>query len=473
MATEINIRPSHQSEVLSQAIGSVPEMLLQFQRARQDKALANQADARAERQMIMQEARFENQERIQNQVENTERALKKWSNSGYRWDLLEEDNTKALYASNLPSDAEQWAGYDTEMRSLGSSASQERFFDSKKANDQRYMNQVFNRWYVDAKRLLSMNNNHSKSDFEKKELLDEFFNTENVFKNYANAFSAEKATHLFGQFDYKMGSHPSLSILQKIGNFIGHDNLETQESSSPITTSGKILQQAGNISDAVDQQTGFNPKAAAVPVGLALAETLRRSYSSSIADATKPILKDINKAWQPPSKGGLNAKEFLDKFRMRKGDASTDKKTFKASKDIMKKARRMAGPGVWAGAKSIPAYLASIEGGGLVGSEVGSMFGDKGEKIGKEAGRIGGTVAAPALKNAMTNVYKKIQQKGLPWALKKIATKGGPKLAMKMLGKGAIGAMGAPFSGGTSAMFMGGLIAKDIYDIADILLTEE
>ena len=73
----------------------------------------------------------------------------------------------------------------------------------------------------------------------------------------------------------------------------------------------------------------------------------------------------------------------------------------------------------------------------------------------------------------MTNVYKKIQQKGLPWALKKIAAKGGPGLAMKMLGKGAVGAMGAPFSGGVSSALMGGLIAKDLYDIADILLTEE
>ena len=44
---------------------------------------------------------------------------------------------------------------------------------------------------------------------------------------------------------------------------------------------------------------------------------------------------------------------------------------------------------------------------------------------------------------------------------------------MKMLGKGAVGAMGAPFSGGVSSALMGGLIAKDLYDIADILLTEE
>ena len=200
---------------------------------------------------------------------------------------------------------------------------------------------------------------------------------------------------------------------------------------------------------------------------------IRRSYGSAVSDATKPIMKDIRTAWKSPKAGGMDWKTFQETYNMNKGDAGGKGKKFKASDAIKKQASRMARPGVWPTVKSLPAYAATTMGGEALGAEVGSMFGGKGEDVGREVGGIAGTVAAPAVKNAMTNVYKKISQKGLPWALSKIYSKAGPGLAMKMLGKGALGAMSGPFTGGTGTVFMGSLIAKDIYDIADILLTEE
>ena len=409
MAVNLNISPSYQSQVVSKSIESIPETILAVMRANQDNNRDNRkmeleaqrlesSKAIAERTMAMQEGKYQWEKGLQEKLDNSKRALSKWTSEGYAWDALSNPDSREVYGRGIPSTAQTWAGYKADMQSFGGNANQNVFLQEKNANDKNYMNQVMNRWIIDVNALKSTPTFQNLSKFEKSQALNSQLNASKIYQNYADAFGQTEAHSFFLQHipEYTLGISEEVGFFDKILN-MGRLN-QGQGLGGPTSgpTSNQLLQQAGNISDAVDQQTGFNPKAAGIVGGLGMAEALRRSYSSSVADATKPILKDIGKDWKGPAQGGMDWKKFQEKYNIKKGDASTSSKSFQASKDITKKARRMAGPGVWSGAKSVPAYLAAIEGGGLVGSEVGSIFGDKGEKLGKEAGRIGGTVAAPA-----------------------------------------------------------------------------
>ena len=97
MATNINITPSYQSQALSKTLSSVPEMLLQYQRARQDKALAEESAARQERRLVIEESNHNWNKKIQEQGINAQNALNHWSGEGYRYDLLADKDGRLAY----------------------------------------------------------------------------------------------------------------------------------------------------------------------------------------------------------------------------------------------------------------------------------------------------------------------------------------------------------------------------------------
>lgn len=85
------------------------------------------------------------------------------------------------------------------------------------------------------------------------------------------------------------------------------------------------------------------------------------------------------------------------------------------------------------------------------------------ETIGTQAGMGSGQIAM------MKKIKNAISKKGYKWALKKVAQKGGLKLAMSVGAKAILGTAGGVVSGGALTAVSAGLLAKDLYDIAQIL----
>lgn len=114
-------------------------------------------------------------------------------------------------------------------------------------------------------------------------------------------------------------------------------------------------------------------------------------------------------------------------------------------------------------------------GGYMVGSEVfggigGVIGGDKGEQIGEIVGGTTGAITANATWGLLKRAYNK---HGLSWILTRIVKKGGVGLAARTLGKGALGAVGASFSGPVSIALMSAWLASDAYAIYNILQEAE
>jgi hypothetical protein len=114
-------------------------------------------------------------------------------------------------------------------------------------------------------------------------------------------------------------------------------------------------------------------------------------------------------------------------------------------------------------------------GGYMVGSEVfggigGVLGGEKGEQVGEIIGGTTGAVTANATFGLLKRAYNK---HGLSWILTRIIKKGGVGLAARTLGKGALGAFGASFSGPISIALMTAWLASDAYAIYNILQEAE
>ena len=85
------------------------------------------------------------------------------------------------------------------------------------------------------------------------------------------------------------------------------------------------------------------------------------------------------------------------------------------------------------------------------------------ETLGTQAGMGSGQIAM------LSKIKNKIQKNGMAWALKKIAQKGGFKLALSVGGKAILGTAGGLVSGGVLTGVSAAMLAKDLYDIYNIL----
>ena len=85
------------------------------------------------------------------------------------------------------------------------------------------------------------------------------------------------------------------------------------------------------------------------------------------------------------------------------------------------------------------------------------------ELIGTQAGMGSGQVAL------LKQIKNKIKDKGMGWALRRIASKGGLKLATSVGTKALLGTAGGILSGGALLGVSGALLATDLWDIANIL----
>lgn len=122
-------------------------------------------------------------------------------------------------------------------------------------------------------------------------------------------------------------------------------------------------------------------------------------------------------------------------------------------------------------AKTLGRGAAGAIAGSGIGYGVGSLVGgEKGGKIGEVAGGTTGIYALPKMWDV---VSKKVSEKGMPWAMKRIAKKGGPSLLARVLAKAGLAGFSGALTGGLSTALMTGFVAKDLYDIANILAEEK
>lgn len=290
MAVNLNIRPSYHSQVVSKSIESIPETILAMLQAKQDKSemeLRRQqlesSQAIAERTMALQEGKYQWEKGIQEKIDNSKRALSKWTSQGYAWDALSNSDSREVYGSIIPSDAKGWTGYQADMQSFGGDANQFTFLKEKKANDQNFMSEVYNRWTADVDAIKSTRAYQDGNAYERNQLLEQHLNASNVYRNYAIAFGPQAAEKAF-QGHYIPGLAEERGWLQK-----GKDWWFGSKQQEDMSDLDALRQQARGLGQSQEISPGK------IGTGLALAEGARRLYKGRMGSLTKDITDKLDK----------------------------------------------------------------------------------------------------------------------------------------------------------------------------------
>jgi len=232
---------------------------------------------------------------------------------------------------------------------------------------------------------------------------------------------------------------------------------------------------------------GFNPDTGKMIKGTKANPTLRMEYNiwNKAEGAELKRLESLQKAGTNVNQDRLKVLQSKrDKFKSdlssNKQNISKAKKRLEAQKRIVAdkkklyRGRGFAPRGIPQG--TFPAAMKGLTA-GFVG-EIAAMptrmlFGDEtqGQRVTNEAIETMGTQAG--MRTGQVVMFKKIKNKiqknGMAWALKRIAQKGGLKLALSVGGKAILGTAGGIISGGVLTGVSAALLAKDLYDIYNIL----
>ena len=246
---------------------------------------------------------------------------------------------------------------------------------------------------------------------------------------------------------------------------------------------------------------GFNPDTGKIIKGTKASPSLQMKYNAWNKSADGGVelkrLESLEKAGTKVNQDKL--KELQSKRNKFKSDLSSNKqKIDKAKKKLSaqqkvvadkKKLYRSKGkgftprgyetlkgkiPGIVKGPGSLAlkGYGAKWIG-DLAAMPTRALLGDdtKGKKVTNETIEAVGTQLGMGkqYRGMVNNIISKVRQKGAAWALKRIASKGGIKLATSVGIKAIIGIGGGALTGGALAAVSGTLLTKDLYDIYQIL----
>jgi len=234
---------------------------------------------------------------------------------------------------------------------------------------------------------------------------------------------------------------------------------------------------------------GFNPDTGKMIKGTKASPTLRMKYNAwnKIEGAELKRLESLQKAGTNVNQDKL--KELQSKRDKFKSDLSSNKQKISKAKQKLsaqqkvvankKKLYRSKGKGF--APRGVPQGTGAAAMTGLRGQFMGEiaamptrmLLGDetKGAKLTNEAIETLGTQAGMGSGQIamLSKIKNKIQKNGMAWALKKIAQKGGFKLALSVGGKAILGTAGGLVSGGVLTGVSAAMLAKDLYDIYNIL----
>ena len=234
---------------------------------------------------------------------------------------------------------------------------------------------------------------------------------------------------------------------------------------------------------------GFNPDTGKMIKGTKASPTLRMKYNAwnKIEGVELKRLESLQKAGTNVNQDKL--KELQSKRDKFKSDLSSNKQKISKAKQKLsaqqkvvankKKLYRSKGKGF--APRGVPQGTGAAAMRGLRGQFMGEiaamptrmLLGDetKGAKLTNEAIETLGTQAGMGSGQIamLSKIKNKIQKNGMAWALKRIAQKGGFKLALSVGGKAILGTAGGLVSGGVLTGVSAAMLAKDLYDIYNIL----
>jgi hypothetical protein len=331
-----------------------------------------------------------------------------------------------------------------------------------------YMNQIVGRFNLEYERVRRENPNESEDKIM--EYMRDNYNADNVYRQYSKVQAIGGSEYL-NQLKY---TPPTADDPWYVDwGFVDKDIDDSELSMSGKGVTGGILGTAGGAytaKKALDSWSNFRG--------------LKKEDLDKIAKLKKDLAyeKELVKLGKEPiNKGaklkGTKGKNILGTKTLNKKIQELEKSLAEkypkseAAKKYLDEAKKFVSKG--AGGKILKSGKNIIKSGSpyFAADMIASQIGKEGT-ITHEAADMAGTLGAPALGKMTSNIYSKVKKMGTKKALEKIIKKGGWKLAAKVAGKGALGAIGTPFSGGVSAALAGGLLLKDVYDIYQILNEE-
>ena len=406
---------------------------------------AKSADARAERISVLQEANMKFQQDTARKTQGMREGYLTHTAEGLDWESITSNDTNKMFGGALPDISSQLAKMDSVSKSYGTSFDTGEFLAGVQSNRQKYMSFVANRFKAQKE---ALENTPYANPTDIASVLTNDYHGRNVYNNLLDSgFDDLTASKMLG--GYKPGPRKAT----------------WGEWAESWYRDPEIAGKGGGISPGKIAGYGGTAIGTAAVTAWGSAKILDtyKDYAdikNKDLDSIKNLQKKIGYEKELKTLGPESAKD-LGKYQ---------KELTELNKKLADKypkseaAKKWAGKGL-RGARNIGLFAASRYGTGKLGEIAG---GD----LGREVGEIAGTAGAPAVNKIAKNIYSKVKKLGTRRALELIAKKGGWKLAASVAGKGALGAIGTPFSGGVSAAISGGLLVKDLVDIYNILNEE-
>ncbi len=435
-----------------------PDEILKYMQTLQQMGATNQANKRAERQLLMQEAQHKYNMDLERQTRNLGLAFTNFSQEGLDYKALGTQDTGELFSIQLPEVTAGWDKYKAEARVNGiEKPDMMKFQQQTIANQANYMNNIISRFNYEMDTIRRDNPNASESELY--EYAQEHFNANNVYKQYSklqslgaqnlsplkysppttddpwyvdwNLVDKEVGTGEYSPGWLSYGALPAAGLgykaIQGISKYLNSDQIQQLAKLREDLAYEKELR-------------GLGPKG-------------RGSLQSGRNKIRKEIDELIGKLETEHPKKEWVRKKFES---IKKGGASLkDSAKGLSSKSILKTAKNIG--------KATPFYMATDWAAKKIGGD---------DTVAGNIGQIGATLGTPAIQKMSSNIYNKVKKMGTKKALEKIIKKGGWKLAAKVAGKGALATIGAPLSGGVSTVIGAGLLVKDLSDIYNILMED-
>jgi hypothetical protein len=448
----------------------LPNLVMNMQENRRQQ---NQ-DARLQNQLEREIAEYNYNKAQKEKGEDLLNYFNTYTAEGFDYDNLYSDNFHLTFGNTLNSanPGASWQKYHSKAQSRGVNPNRNQFMTEWSSNAVKYVNIQMEKF------------NHLRNQIKTERGLDDkqadLFMQQNYNAN--RLLSDARAIYASANVEFPLGAmnyEPRATTEDDRGYFsqMWHgtpDYTIAGRADDPSTpnvdesTPDEVFKGEGGLKQ-------YTPE-------LAAATGVAGAYGSTVMAGKydvgyKDFLTEVEKDWK---KSG-NHKEFLETYGEKKssqgGNPRLKKTKFKPSDKIIELAKSKGWKAT--GAASLGTAGAALGGGLLVGEileagggAAGRLFGgkdSKSERLGRELGSLGTMPATAATGNALKNVFNVIKKKGLGWAIKKVAKDGGLGLAFRTIGKGGLGAVGSAYSGGALSAISYGWLAKDLYDIANIL----
>jgi len=339
--------------------------------------ISNQANARAERMALLQEAQLKYSQKITEQTKNQVNAINQWSSHGLDFDAATGSDINAAFSSKLPDLSEQWQGYVAASKSNDINPDFMTFNKQVMGQNASYMNTVIGRFNILAQEYKRENPNASSKSIMK--YMQTHHDADQVYENY--------------------------SRVAAMGGGQGAQFMTPLLYEPPVKDEHWLKDLASIVYDPGVEGEGARLKGGPVAtlMGAApLAYGAHKAYGTYTKGSAE-YLKAAEAAWGDPRKGGMSAGKYEKVYGEKKGASGKAGTTWKASSKIKGFARNtglsetaLGKAAKWAKGKAMPkGAKPSVKGfvkgaapyfAPSIGETIGDVAGDTGGDIGRTVG---------------------------------------------------------------------------------------